>query len=185
MRISIAASDIARLKKAIEDTGRSLRKELVIATNYTAGESKKIIAKQIYQEINATQANIKKVIEITRRAKEGDISATVEVNKDKRLNLSAFAARQTKKGVSYKVSRGTKGKTKVGNAFIVPKYGGRVYVRQGTTRRPIRQLRGPSFWGVFVVGKKQGPSVKETEAELKKQIDRRIRFIELKASGAI
>ena len=62
---------------------------------------------------------------------------------------------------------------------------GNAFIRVGKTRLPIRKLLGPSPWGVFVVGKKIGPSAQQIEAELKKQIDRRIRFILLKQSGAI
>lgn len=184
MIIKIDNGQIARMKAAIENTGRSLRKELAIATNQTANKSKSIIAKQIGKGMETPQKNIKKTIEVTRKAKDSDITATVEVNKDKRLNLKDFGARQTKGGVSYKTSRG-KGTKKIQKAFIVPRYEGKVYARQGKARGPIRQLRGPSPWGVFVVGKKIGPSTVEIEAELKKNIDRRIRFIALKASGTI
>lgn len=191
MRISIDPSQIARMKKAIDDTGRNLRKELAIACNQTANKSKSTIAKQIGRELATSQKNIRTTIRIVSKAKDSDIQAVVEVKKEKRISLKEFGARQTKTGVSYKISK-SRGRKTIPGAFQGPKPGsinvktkGNVFKRVGKSRLPIVKLFGPSSWGVFVVGKKQGPSVAETEAELKKQIDRRIRFIELKASGAI
>lgn len=179
------------MKKAIDDTGRNLRKELAIACNQTANKSKSTIAKQIGKELATSQKNIRTTIRIVSKAKDSDIQAVVEVKKEKRISLKEFGARQTKTGVSYKISK-SRGRKTIPGAFQGPKPGsinvktkGNVFKRVGKPRLPIVKLFGPSSWGVFVVGKKQGPSVAETEAELKKQIDRRIRFIELKASGAI
>jgi hypothetical protein len=191
VRITIDPGQIAAMKKAIEDTGRSLRKELAVACNATAAKGKSIIAKQIGKELATPQKNIRATISQSKKAKDTDISATLEVRKDRRISLKEFGARQTKAGVSYKISK-SKGRKTVPGAFQGPKPGsinvrtkGNVFKRVGKSRLPIVKLMGPSSWGVFVVGKKQGPSVPEIEAELKKQIDRRIRFIALKASGTI
>jgi len=191
VRITIDPGQIAAMKKAIEDTGRSLRKELAVACNATAAKGKSIIAKQIGKELATPQKNIRATISQSKKAKDTDISATLEVRKDRRISLKEFGARQTKAGVSYKISK-SKGRKTVPGAFQGPKPGsinvrtkGNVFKRVGKSRLPIVKLMGPSSWGVFVVGKKQGPSVPDIEAELKKQIDRRIRFIALKASGAI
>lgn len=191
MLIKIDDRQIARIKEAIAGTGRKLRKELAIACNQTANKGKSIIAKQIAKELATPQKNIRTTIRVSRKAKDTDISATVEVSKTKRLSLKEFGARQTKAGVSYRVSK-SKGRKTVAGAFQGPKPGminvktkGNVFKRVGKSRLPIVKLMGPSSWGVFVVGKKQGPSAKEIEAELKKQIDRRIRFIVLKSSGTI
>lgn len=191
MIVRIDSSQIARMKAAIENTGRQLRKELAIAVNATAAKSKSIIAKEIGKELAVAQKDIKTTISQSRRAGELDISATVEVKKEKRLGLNKFGARQTKKGVSYKVSK-SKGRSFIPGAFQGPKPGlmkaswkGNAFKRVGKSRKPIVKLKGPSTWGVFVVGKKIGPSTAETETELKKQVDRRIRFLLLKQAGTI
>lgn len=191
MKVTIDPRQIAAMKAAIENTGRKLRKELAIATNQTARKGKSIIAKEIGKELATAQKNIRTVIRLSKKASPTDATATVEVRKESRISLKEFGARQTKKGVSYKVSK-TKGRKTVLGAFQGPKPGminvrtkGNVFKRVGKSRLPIVKLMGPSAWGVFVVGKKQGPSTQEIEAELKKNIDRRIRFIKLKASGAI
>lgn len=191
MIVTADNAQIARMKAAIENTGKQLRKELVVAVNATAGKSKSIIAKQIGKELAVAQKDIKTTISQSRRAGELDISATVEVKKEKRLGLNKFGARQTKKGVSYKVSK-SKGRSFIPGAFQGPKPGlmkaswkGNAFKRVGKSRKPIVKLKGPSTWGVFVVGKKIGPSTAETEQELKKQVDRRIRFLLLKQAGTI
>lgn len=172
------------MKATIEKTGKKLKKELSIAVNATAKRSKSIIAKQVANELAVSQKDIKTTISQSRRASESDISATVEVKKEKRLGLNKFGARQIKKGVSYKVSK-SKGRSFIQGAFQGPKPGlmkaswkGNVFKRVGKARKPIIKLKGPSVWGVFVAGKKIGPSISEIEAELKKQIGERIRFLE-------
>ena len=49
---------------------------------------------------------------------------------------------------------------------------------------PVEPVVGKG-WGVMVVGKRIGPSVDETRAELVKQVQRRIRFVLLKKQGII
>lgn len=189
--VTIDPRQIAAMKAVIENTGRKLRKELSIACNQTANKSRSIIAREIGKELATAQKNIRTVIRLSKKASPTDATSTVEVRKESRISLKEFGARQTKKGVSYKVSK-TKGRKTVLGAFQGPKPGminvrtkGNVFKRVGKSRLPIVKLMGPSAWGVFVVGKKQGPSTQEIEAELKKNIDRRIRFIKLKASGEI
>lgn len=179
------------MKAAIEGTGKKLRVELAIAVNATAAKGKRIIAKAIGQELATAQKNIVKEIGTGKKANANEISTTVEVKKTGRIPLRDFGARQTKKGVSAKISK-SKGRKMYDGAFQGPRPGlmnarwrGRVFKRLGKTRLPITQLMGPSAWGVFVVGKKISPSAKQTQDELKRQVDRRIRFLLLKKSGTI
>jgi hypothetical protein len=183
MIVKIDSAQITRMKAAIEGTARKLRTELAIAVNQTAAKGKRIIAKEIGNELATAQKNIAKEISTGRKANAVDITSTVEVKKTSRIPLREFGARQTKKGVSFRVSK-SKGRKTVAGAFQVPRPGlmnakwrGRVFKRLGKSRLPITQLMGPSAWGVFVVGKKIGPSSEQVEAELKKNIDRRIKFI--------
>lgn len=182
--VTIDPRQIAAMKAAIENTGRRLRKELAIACNQTANKGKSLIAKQISKELAIPQKTIKLAITTGRKANEVNIKTSVDVKKDGRINLGYFGGRQTKKGVSYKVSK-SKGRSVIQGAFVIKKYDGKVYKRNGKARFPLQGMYGPSPWGVFVVGKKIEPSTQEIEAELKKNIDRRIRFIKLKASGEI
>lgn len=191
MIVKIDDNQIRQMKAAIENTGRKLRRELKTAVNATASRCKSIVAKQIGSELAVPQKVIKGTIKQTRKPNEVDISAVIEVLKGDRIPLREFGARQTKKGVSYRVSK-TRGRKLAEGAFQGPRPGlmksswrGRAFKRVGKSRLPITQLYGPSPWGVFVVGDKIGPTVEQTQAELKKQVDRRIRFLQLKQAGTI
>ena len=191
MFVTVDSNQIAGIKRAIENTGRVLRKELQVAVNATAKKAKSIINREIRLELAAPASSVAKTIRASRMASNTELSATVEVKKTSRIPLRDFGARQTRKGVTARISK-TRGRKLYEGAFQGPRPGlmnakwrGRVFRRLGKSRNPIAQLYGPSSWGVFTVGKRQGPSVEQTEAELKKQIDRRIKFLNLKKAGTI
>ena len=191
MNVTVKASSVASLKKALEGTSRKLKAEMRIAVNATANKSKSIINKEIRSELATSAKAISPTIRVSRKAAGDELSATVEVKKTGRISLREFGARQGKKGTSYKVSK-TKGRKTIPDAFQGPKPGvmkaswrGHVFRRVGKTRLPIVKLFGPSPWGVMTVGNKLGPSKEQTQAELEKQVQRRIRFVTLTKSGAI
>jgi hypothetical protein len=189
--VSVNQTSLNGLKLAIKNTKTTLRRELRIAVNATAKKAKSIINKQIRSELAVTAKVVDKTISVKAEATEVQLSAKVTVRKTSRIPLRDFGARQTRAGVSAKVSK-TGGRKTISGAFQGPKPGvmksswrGRVFKRLGKTRLPIVQLFGPSPWGVMTVGKQLGPSKEQTQAELEKQVQRRIRFITLKKSGAI
>jgi hypothetical protein len=184
MIVKIDDSQIRRMKAAIEGTGRKLRKELAVACNATAARCKNIVAKNIGKELAISQKVIKTAVSVGRKANEANISTHVDVAKDGRINVGYFGARQTKTGVSYRVSK-TAGRVSAPGAFVIRKYDGKVYKRKGKQRFPITGIYGPSPWGVHVKGKKSVVSAAETQVVLKGQVERRIRFLLLKQSGTI
>jgi len=191
MNITVTDGSIASLKAAIKDTTRKLKAELRVAVNATANKSKSIINKEIRSELATTAKAVSSTIRINRKASGDDISAEVEVKKTGRISLREFGARQGRSGTSYKISK-TKGRKTIPTAFQGPKPGlmkaswrGHVFKRVGKARLPIVKLFGPSPFGVMTVGKKLDPSIEQTQAELQKQIERRVRFITLKKTGAI
>jgi len=169
----------------------NIKRELATAINATAKKAKSEVSKQVRNELAVTKKVIDTQIKLGGRASAGSLGSSVTLRKSSRIPLRDFAARQNSKGVSYKVSK-SKGRNTVSGAFQGPKPGvmkaswrGRVFKRVGEKRLPIVQLYGPSPWGVFVKRKQVGPTGKAIRAELEKQIDRRIRFLLLKASGKI
>lgn len=191
MNVTVNPGSVASLKQALNDTTRKLQAELRVAVNATARKSKSLINKEIRTELAVTAKVVKSTISIKTEAKGTDLTATVEVKKTARIPLRDFGARQNKTGVSAKISK-SKGRKDYPGAFQGPKPGamkiswrGRVFVRTGATRLPIVQLFGPSPWGVMTKGDKLGPSEEQIQAELSKQIERRVRFITLKKTGAI
>lgn len=191
MRVTVSGPKLAALKAALKNTQRNLQKELAVAVNATSKKSKSIINKEIRQELATTASAVGKTIAIKRAAKPGFPSAFVEVKKTARIPLRDFGAKQTAKGVTYKISK-TKGRQTAPGAFQGPKPGvmkaswkGHVFKRAGKARLPIIKLFGASPHGVFTRGKRAAPSAAETQKELEKQIERRVRFVILEAQGKL
>jgi hypothetical protein len=190
---TVQQQKVNELSKVLKGSDKLIRRQLTIAVNATGRKTTSEISKEIATELSTAQKNIKKTIKIKKKASNSEKVPTAIVTQSQtdRIPLRGFGARQTKKGVSYKVSK-TKGRKDIQGAFqgprpgiIKPSWRGRVFKRAGKSRLSIIQLFGPSPWGVFVKNKMKKPIVKESKQELIKQIERRIRFMKLKESGAI
>jgi hypothetical protein len=191
--LSVTARGEKRLAKLLQGNSKRLRREMAIAVNATSKKTVAIWAKEVSKEVATAQKNIKATIKVSKKASAGESkspTAVVTQKKTGRIPLRDFGARQNKSGASYKISRGKRGF--VAGAFQGPKPGvmkaswrGRVFKRVGAGRLPIIQLFGPSPWGVSIKNDLKKPTVKATRIELIKQIERRIRFLKLKQSGAI
>jgi hypothetical protein len=177
---------VNELSKVLKGSDKKVRRQLAIAVNATSKKTQGGIAKEVAKELATAQMNIKKTITIKKKAdgKDKVPSAVVSQTQTERIPLRDFGARQNKKGVSYKVSK-SKGRKTIRSAFQVQTIGGHVFKRRGKSRKPIDKLFGPSPWGVFIKNGIKKPIVKESKRELIKQIERRIRFMKLKESGAI
>lgn len=182
---------LAELAKSVRAAGRKLPQETAAALNKVAGQTRTLMSRQVRTELAAPAKVVNKVLRKSRRATKAQLRAAVALDKTRRIPLRDFGSRQTKAGVSYKISkRGKRGLAK--GAFQGPKPGvmkaswrGNVFRRVGKARLPIVKLKGPSPWGVFVKNSMAYPVVAEVGPLLKKELERRIRFNTLKASGAI
>ena len=65
------------------------------------------------------------------------------------------------------------------------RWNGNVLMRMGKEKTPIQVKYGVSPWGVYVKSGKDRSIRRETKAQLRKEIERRIKFIQLKQSGEI
>jgi hypothetical protein len=192
IQTTIQADQIKQLAEAIKGTPRKLKRELAAAVNATAKKTKTIMAREIAKELIVARKEINdKVSATAAKGNASEIVARVRVSKTGKISLKRFNARQTASGVAYKASK-SRGARTIPNGFMGPKpgtvamrLGGHAFVRKGKARLPIIKLHGPSPWGVFVAGGRREPSVEQSQAELQKQIDRRIKFINLKKQGTI
>lgn len=183
--IEIDKGKLSELHKTIHSLGKSIPREMAVAINATARFVKSQIAKEIQATgLNVTQTIIKSKLKSGDRANVAKPRTSVTLRKDFRFGLDAFKASQTKKGVTYRIVKGG-GRKRITNAFIPKRYGGKVYVRQAKSRGPLRQMRGVSPWGMFVKNNKTAVVSSLAIAELNKQVQRRIRFLTLKAAGEI
>lgn len=182
---------------ALDALGLNITKEIGIINWKVARKTKSLIAKQVTKELSVTQKVVKAQLVARRNASRASLvggteqAAEVELKKSRRIPLRDFKARQTKKGVSYKISKSTGRKT-IAGAFKGPRPGltfvrfrGHVMQRVGSARLPIRKLYGPSPWGVHVINKQADVITPQINAELRRQMRERLRYQRLKKSGAI
>lgn len=191
LRISADTDQIKKLQKLLKGSEKRIKREIATAINATKKKVASQVAKEITKELATSQKVVKEQINAKDKASAQKLQAVITVKKSKRIALREFGARQNKKGVSYKISK-TKGRKLIPGAFQGPRPGavnvrwrGHVFIRQGKPRLPIRRLSGPSPWGVYVKGGRDPIVRKDARAELRKQIDRRIRFLKLKQQGTI
>ena len=194
--IEIAAPQLARLTKAVGDARKSLPKEISAAINSVSRKTKLDIGRKIRKQANIKKEVSELVIKVVATSSPSSLSAKVVLRKTDRPSLKEFGATQTKRGVSYKINKQGRRGT-VPSAFIVASLGSHAFKRtgafgkatkgryKGKTREKIKRLRGPSPWGVFVKNNMSPVQVKEIEAELAKQIERRINLNVLRANGLV
>lgn len=185
---AIIQMDATQVITALGNVSENLTKELRIISSKTAKKSKSLIAKQVTTELAVKQKIVRGLITTKKVGKTG---AEVEFRKSRRIRLRDFGARQTRKGVSYRISK-TGGRKVIHGAFQGPAPGrmnirwkGRVKKRVGKSRMPIQELFGPSPWGVFKKKNMNPPTKKQIDAELLKQSRERLRYKALKKIGAI
>lgn len=188
-----AANELTKLMKGVE---KDVRKQLKTAVNKAGRSMESQMARMVRQEINVASKAVKRVITRPLLATETQLSTEIVVAKGKRLSLKEFGARQTKAGVSYRISK-KGGKKTIKGGFIVESLGGHVYVRdgdkvemsrgryKGRKRQKIFKRFGPSLWGYFANRKVMLDVQKKADAELEKQVKERIRFLTLKAEGKL
>lgn len=191
IEVDLPLRELARLERAVKESGRKLPQEVAVAINATAKKVRSEVNKGIREELAVKKKDIDKTLQITLKATRHTHGAEVTLAKSRRIPLRDFGARQTRAGVSAKISK-TRGRKTILGAFQGPKPGlvkaswrGHVFSRLGPGRLPIVKLFGPSPWGVYIKRGQERATKKLVEAELRKQLQKRIRFNVLKASGAI
>jgi hypothetical protein len=189
--IEIDAKQLKALQKAVERSGKKFAKELAGAINAVSKKTKLQIGRDIRATVAMPKAEAEKPLSIRGTATEQNLSATVTLKKTKRLGLRHFGARQDKRGVSYKIDK-QGGRKRVQGAFQGPKPGvqkmswkGNAFKRVGASRLPIVMLKGVSAYGAYAKNELSGPQVEAINAELTKQMERRIKLNILRAEGLV
>jgi hypothetical protein len=143
--------DIEEVKRMATDVQRNrVPNAAARAINKTLANVRTEASKQIRQERALSASTVKDALTIHRATKMlliGDVTAS-----GRPIPLKEYQARQTRSGVTVKVSPGPrKLVTFAGNkGFIVNKIGGHVFARTGKQRLPIKKLYGPSIPATFV-----------------------------------
>ena len=191
IEIQINAKQLRRLREAVGKSKKSIKKELAGAINATSKKTKLQVGRDIRKTVNLKKDEAEKPLSIRSKATETNLVAVVSLKKTRRLGLRHFGARQDKRGVSYKIGK-TGGRSRVDGAFQGPRPGvmkmswkGNAFKRVGKERLPIVMLKGVSAFGAYAKNDLEGPQVKEINAELSKQMERRINLNILRANGLV
>lgn len=143
--IQVDKRQMKRVSRQLAGAPRALPKILARAVNRTAIGSRAEMVKQIRGDADLKAGRIRKGIKL-RRARYSTLTATLSLD-PVRIGLVNFAARQTKKGVSYKVRKG-EGRNKIEGAWIMTANGVKGVFTRGDDGNVIL-LRGPSIGHVF------------------------------------
>jgi len=193
IQAGISKSQLDRLQRALGSKVKRLPREIAIAVNATAAKTKGFIAKSVSKEIVVPQKIIKKTIKVFKAkpaSVSGKASAKVRQKDWNGFPLKMLKPVQNASGVNFK-GKGRAADHRAG-AFLGPKVGtvftkfrGHAFKRAGKRRLPIQKQFGPAAIEIFIANGTKQKSSAFAKEELKKQIERRIRFITLKNSGAI
>lgn len=202
--VKIDQQELARVRGVLRAIGKDLKHILPQAVNDTVKEvglsqkNPKSVLKQITDKVNIKAGALRKlkVIRVDRAVAGHRPTGQITLSESSRISLKEFGARQTARGVTYKIEKAGPRK-QVPSAFgpgtketntrgARPKVmGGHIFKRILKARLPVRKLRGPSPWGVFLAA--GGPEIAAADAEqrLHKNIHQRLNFLLLKAQGKI
>jgi len=189
--VFVDSTQFDRLSLAVAAAGKSLRKEIAAAVNASVKDAEIQMARDIGSEITMKIGEIKKNIRTPRKATEMNPEGVVSLSWAKREGLQYFNARQTKKGVTYKISK-KRGRGIIPGAFmgpspgvLAPKLYGGVFKRVGSARLPIAKLRAVSAAGVFLKNKYEHALPGFIREKLTHQLERRINLNVLRANGLV
>ena len=189
--IDINVKQLKELQKATNKAKKSFTKELAGAINAVSKKTKLQIGRDIRATVAMKKDEAEKPLSIAAKANAGSLKAVVTLKKTKRLGLRHFGAKQSKKGVSYKINKNG-GRKFIAGAFQGPRPGvikqswkGNAFKRVGKERKPILHIQGVSAFGAYAKNELSGPQVKAINEELLKQMERRIKLNVLRANGLV
>ena len=168
---------LQKIERMLRGIPNAMPKVISRAINRTATPAKTQTAREISKDAALKIGDIKKSITLV-KATYNRWQAEIGISR-KRIQLKKFGAKQTKKGVSYKVRK--KGKReKIEHAFIQTLSSGHegVFKRKGEGRLPIVQLFGPSLGYVFEeAGSIAADVTKSAYEKLRANIDSQVKFL--------
>jgi len=181
--MKIETRGMKELLASLDAVSENLPKDVYSALGAAGTKVRSAIAKEVTQEIRVKQKIVRDNSSIIKRRE--NLTVTVRLKSSARIGLRDFGAKQNKKGVTAKINK-TKGAKKLYQpGFVIKKFGNHAFTRPDNGRR-IAKLKGPSPYGVIKKNDRRRDNVvKVASDEIKKQMERRIRFVELKKAGGL
>lgn len=120
------------------------RKATASAVNKVVAQAKTAMSREIRAEFNISAGKVNESLRVTRATAKGgllNIEATLDSprKRGRSLNLINFSARQTAKGVTFKIKRN--GPRKLIPGAFLGNEGRTVFIRVGKRRLPIKALQ--------------------------------------------
>jgi hypothetical protein len=180
MKVNRAA--MGTLQRRIEKIRKDTRPAIASAVNDTLKQVRTQASKIIRGHIAMKKVDVDKRLRI-RRARATQLNGIVWVS-DREISLSRFKQRQGSAGVELKIN-------KKGSLTVIPKsFGpkrpklqGGVYRRQGKDRLPLEKVPGISLAKESLANGAIDATKQLIPGLLQKNVKRRLRLIELRASG--
>ena len=180
LTVEVKGNGFNALRNLATDFRVNLAKETAIATKNTAKAHRREISKNVRQYVAMTNKAVLRAVTVE-PGNRANTASSIHIAKFERPSLKEFKARQTKKGVSYKIRKGGKRKL-VKSAFIGQgSLNGHVYVRVTKSRKPIVKLYGVSVAAVFGQNDLIGLSTEQILARMEVEMQKRIRSIIVRA----
>jgi hypothetical protein len=157
IEIKLDEKRLREVQLMLRDIPRGMQTVMSRAINKTATSVRAEVVREISKKVNLKQKDIREDITIS-KATWTKWAASINISRY-RHGLIRFGARQTSKGVSYKIEK-SDGRKTIKHAFIMGGGGfdvaQHVWIRESINgsdklvpRLPIRPLRGPSIGEVF------------------------------------
>jgi hypothetical protein len=191
IEVGLEVSGLTELRNSIQSVTNNLSKQLGIISWKTSNDGKSFIAKSVEGELRVPQKVIKKTIIAKRMGNNRDV--LLIVLKTARIALKEFKPKQDNQGVTAKINK-SGSPYQVKSGFMGPKpgkkaprLGGHAYRRIGGDRLPLRKLKGPSPWGVFVRDELDLKlrTYRHLKDRLRYHMERQLRYLTLKKQGVI
>lgn len=152
IRVEIAGAN--ELVVDFKDAPRRVQLASARAQNRAIAAARTLMVRAIAQDVGLKSGDVKNALPMREATfnRPAELAASL-----KRIPLMKFNARQTGRGVSYRLGRG--GRARLEKAFIATMGSGHagVFMRKpGAKRLPIREHYGPSLGRVFAKYRKQG-----------------------------
>lgn len=194
--VTIPGDALNRVIRDLDQIPERIAPMLAGALNDTAKKGRTYLNKQIRELVFLKRRDVAPFLRLE-HATQNELVAAIVVDENSRVPLRDFGAKERKpQGVFYDIST-TSAQTNIPDAFTVEKFGGHVFKRTGEfsiatkgryagkRREGIFKPMGVSAWGVVVKNDLDKDVAEYCAKEIEKDIDHRLNFELLKASGQI
>lgn len=183
--VVVKRAQMRAMLQQLESTPKAIPRALAGAINDTGKKEITEISKLIRGRTVIKKRDIDSHLR-RGRATPSNLEADVSIEKSGRIALGYFGARQTKKGVTYRISKSAgRGLIPEGFGPDIPRLGQMVYKRAGKARTPLIKLYGPSAWGIIVKNDLQTSLATNAQELLNKNVARRIHLEVLRKAGVV